>query len=168
MPITQRFPFVPRAIVALMSIVLLSVVGVTLASAQDSEPVSTGTLTVVGDNAVAPGEEVELRGAGYAPGGSIAITIESEPRLLATVQADAAGAFRATVTIPTDITAGEHTLKATGPDASGGLRVLSADITVIGALPRTGSDAAALTLAGLAAVSAGAATVIFVRRRRAA
>ena len=169
MPISQRYPFVPRVIVALMSGLLILVVGATFATAQSSQPVSTGPLTAPeASGGVSAGDAIVVSGAGFSPGGSIDVTIESAPILLKTVGADATGAFTTTVTIPSGLAPGTHTLKATGPDPAGGLRVLSIAVTVSGAggsLVRTGSDVVPLVAVGLVAVAVGAGTLVMRRRR---
>lgn len=172
MPLSQQFPSVPRLVMAVMSVLLVSVVGMTFATAQSSEPVSTGPLTAPeATDGVSAGEVIEVRGAGYAPGGLVDITIESDPVLLKTVRADAAGAFVTTVTIPAGFPAGSHTLKGTGPDPAGGLRMLSLPVTVAGGsgggvIARTGGDFAVLAgVAGVAILAGGG--VLVARRRRA-
>lgn len=172
MPLHQRFPFIPRFLVAAMSTLLISVVGATFAMAQSSEPVSTGTLTAPAvDDGATEGDAVELRGAGFAPGGSIDITIESDPVHITTVRADAAGAFVTTIRIPAGVPAGSHTLKATGPDPTGGIRVLSVQLNVLSTgsgssspLPRTGQDLLPIAVVGAAAVAAGGGALLARRR----
>lgn len=170
MSISQQFPFVPRLAVAVMSLLLVSVVGMSYATAQSSEPVSTGPLTApAAVDGASAGDVIEVSGAGYAPGGSVDITLESDPVLLKTVRTDATGAFVTTVTIPAGISAGVHTLKATGPDPAGGLRVLSMSVTVAGGsdggmLPRTGADIAAFVGIGTAAILTGGGVLVARRR----
>lgn len=184
MSMSQRLPFLPRALVALMSGVLVLLLGVTHAWAQSSEPVSTGSLqsgTIDPGEEVQPGTEITLSGSGFAPGAQIDIVIESDPIHLGTASADATGFFEATVTIPTTgLSVGDHTLKATGPDATGGLRVLSIPVEVVGSagaaapgprptgpgLPVTGSVVLPLAALGVAAVVGGA--LLIQRTRRAA
>jgi hypothetical protein len=165
MSMSQRLPFVPRALVALMSVVLMLLMGVTLAGAQGSEPVDTGTLDITGggDGPLDPGETVTLTGTGFAPGGQVEVSILSDPIVLATVLADATGSFKVTVAIPKGLTSGEHVLKATGPSATGGLRVLSTSVeiaastsTASGAtLPTTGADPLPFAALGIGAVVIG-------------
>lgn len=177
MSMTQRLPFLPRALVALMSGVLLLLLGATHAWAQSSEPVSTGALqsTIDAGEEVQPGTEIALSGSGFAPGAQIDIVIESDPIHLGTVSTDATGYFEATVTIPTTgLSAGDHTLKATGPGPAGGLRVLSIPIEVAGSpvaaspapygLPVTGLVVLPFAAFGLAAVVGGAFLVQRSRR----
>lgn len=178
MPLPQRFPFLPRVVVALMSSLLLVLLGVTHATAQSSEPVSTGTLVVSEETvggSVDPGDSITVSGSGFAPGAQIDIVIESDPVLLATVRADVTGYFETTVTIPTEgVAPGAHTLKATGPDATGGLRVLAVQVQVAGdrspnntgtggTLPVTGGDLVTVALVGAGAVTLGG---LLLQRRR--
>ena len=173
MPLAQRFPFIPRLLVATMSVLLVSVVGATFATAQSSEPVSTGPLTApAATDGLESGESVRVSGAGYAPGASVDITIESTPTLLKTVTTDATGSFSTTVVIPATFPGGQHTLKATGADPAGGLRVLSLAVAVAGdaagsGLPRTGTDTFPLVGVAVAGIAVGAA-ILIVRRRQAA
>jgi LPXTG-motif cell wall-anchored protein len=168
MSLPQRFPNVPRITIAVMSMLLASVVGMTFATAQSSEPVSTGQLTVDIDGVLETGDEVDVSGAGFAPGTKVDVTIESDPVLIDTVTTDAAGAFAMTATIPSSIPSGAHTLKATGADPLGGLRILSMAVTVSADpsndLPRTGVEISQLVAAGVIAVLLGAA-LLRMRRR---
>lgn len=66
-----------------------------------------------------PGQRLTLIGTGFAAYSTVTITIYSDPRVLATVTTDAAGAFRYAVRIPADLDAGEHTLVAAGVDPDG-------------------------------------------------
>lgn len=175
MSVPERFPDLPRILVALMTAILVIVVGATYATAQTSEPVSVGTLTVPGaSDGVQPGELLRFSGAGFAPGASIAITMESTPVHLKSVHADASGAFSTTAAVPRGMTAGRHLLKATGADPAGGLRILSIAVTVrasqgsptgAGTLPRTGSETMTLLSVAAGAIAAGSA-ILVVRRRR--
>ncbi len=129
-----------------------------------------GTLDVA-DTTLAPGADVPIQGAGYAANSEITISIESTPRTLDRVRAGTDGAFSLAVTIPTDIPAGEHTLKATGVTQDGATRVLAMPITVAGSTTAAGELAftggrtiAALTV-GLTLLALGGA-VLFVTRRR--
>ncbi|MBN0039202.1 HtaA domain-containing protein [Cellulosimicrobium cellulans] len=78
----------------------------------------------------APGDEVTISGVGFgAHEAGIRTEIRSTPRTLATgVTANAGGAASSTVTIPTDVAPGEHTLLLIGAD-----HTASAQITIVGA-----------------------------------
>lgn len=177
----ERFPSLPRVVIALMTAALFAVVGSSYATAQTSEPLSSGTLTAPGtSDGVTVGEAVQVSGSGFAPGSNVSITLESTPVLLRTVTTDGAGAFSTTVEIPRGTTPGRHTLKATGANPAGGLRVLTLEVNVTapagpqtqpqpqpGALlPRSGSNAIGLVAVGLAIMMAGC-VVLAARWRRA-
>ena len=74
-----------------------------------------------------PGDQVEIRGGGFMPGEDFVVTMYSTPRVLGTFVADADGYLAASVTIPTDIEAGQHTIEAVA--ASSG-HTLSIEVTV--------------------------------------
>ncbi|MBM7818424.1 LPXTG-motif cell wall-anchored protein [Cellulosimicrobium cellulans] len=76
-----------------------------------------------------PGDEVTISGVGFGPHeAGIRTEIRSTPRTLATgVTANAGGAASSTVTIPTDVAPGEHTLLLVGAD-----HTASAPITIVG------------------------------------
>ncbi|MBV8161414.1 MAG: hypothetical protein JO265_10870 [Acidimicrobiia bacterium] len=61
-----------------------------------------------------PGEQLKLSASGFGPTESVTITVHSTPATLATVNADGTGAVSATVTLPTDLAAGSHTLTLSG------------------------------------------------------
>jgi LPXTG-motif cell wall-anchored protein len=191
MPITRRFPSLPRFIVAAATALLVLVVGATFAGAQSSQPVEQGSLSVDdGDLVLVQNQTVEVSGGGYAPGAEVEVVIESDPVHLATTHASGSGEIVEDVTIPATITPGEHTLKATGADAAGGLRVLTAEVEVVadpgvdtdgdgdvddddgdtggitdgGSLARTGSNLTGLAVIGVAAVAAGAGLLALRRR----
>lgn len=84
----------------------------------------------VNKDVLRPGDSLYVTGAGFAPGSSVDITIESTPVLLGTVTADPSGAVASTVQIPTTIAAGVHTIKLTGQTVGGAVLVQSQQITI--------------------------------------
>lgn len=126
------------------------------------------------DGRIAPGDTVTLRGGGFVPGSEVTVTIESEPVQLATTTADERGDIEVTVTVPDGFPLGDHTLKASGESAAGGVLVLAQPVEVAVAATadvESSATASALTgqmatallaLLGLAVV-VGAAVVV-VRR----
>jgi hypothetical protein len=113
-----------------------------------------------------------VSGQGFRPNDNVEITIESTPRRLATVTADETGSFSTLVTIPSDIDAGSHTLKASGTAANDDVLVLSAPIDVQPStsreLPRNGAAfTIAFTAVGWVLIAAGLVLEDFARRRRA-
>jgi LPXTG-motif cell wall-anchored protein len=127
---------------------------------------------------VAAGESVGVSGAGYAAGADVRVAAAGVT--LATVTANATGAFATEVVIPPSVDPGTYEVTATGAAPGGGTQVLSASLTVTeaaasrssadlgDALPRTGSDdIVPTTAAGVGLVAVGTAAVIAARRRRA-
>jgi LPXTG-motif cell wall-anchored protein len=167
----------------IISTALLVALGGTAAAQQ--YPPESGQLQT-SDSEVPPGGDLQIEGCCFADGSTVTITIESEPRVLGTTTARADGSILARVTIPADMPAGTHTVKATGPAADGGgTLVLATVIRVSGAaqgtggtgtgttgagagtLPRTGDDSSLpLTQLALVLVVSGAALIIVARRRR--
>jgi hypothetical protein len=131
-------------------------------------PVTGGDLSVSND-AVAPGDTVTVTGDGFAPGADVVITVHSTAIDLATVSADGSGAIGTTVTIPSGLAAGSHTLTATGPDPAGGSHVLSQSITVSDSGPSlafTGGSVIGLGSVAVAVLVVGGLLVMVTRRRR--
>lgn len=99
-----------------------------------------GEIAVEGD--LAPGASVVLTGAGYAPDvAELTIELHSDPVVLGTVATDAAGGFTTTVTIPTDIPVGAHSLVVLHE----GVEVTSAPVEVTTVAAAATTDAAATT-----------------------
>ncbi|MFC6356328.1 GH92 family glycosyl hydrolase [Luethyella okanaganae] len=124
---------------------------------------------VVAKNSAAQGESVDLTGRGFAAGESVVTTLHSDPVQLATAVADEAGGFRLTVTVPTDVQPGKHTIvaqgSASGLSASASLRVIASGAGSGGVLPGTGGLVpVALGVLGAALLAAGG--VLIVRRWR--
>lgn len=126
--------------------------------------------------------------AGYFEEGSnVVVTLQSDPVVLGTVVADAAGTINVTYSLPVGVTAGAHTVIATGPRADTGItESVSAAITVTvpagcvsnqtltptttsggGNLPVTGSDNGIFVAIGAGLLVAGGLLVMTTRRRNA-
>ena len=154
---------------------------------------SVGPVLAAGDGPVDPdspqllletttltaGQPVTVRGSGFGADERIDFTLFSTPTALGTVQTDSAGAFTVTLTVPTSVTAGAHTLRAASADSDD---VAEVAVTVIAAAPTggsgvgsgTGSSASPLASTGLAVawpIMAGllllsAGLLLVMRRRR--
>jgi hypothetical protein len=138
-----------------------------------------GQLTVSDANPPAGGEIV-VTAEGFAPATPVQVTITSEtsaPELLATVEADAAGAFSESVTIPENAS-GPYTLSATGTDVAGSVLVLTASIDVVAVTApptdtqpvtgtgRSSSDALVIAIAGAGIVLMTGFLLIVTHKRR--
>ncbi|TKJ23406.1 hypothetical protein [Blastococcus sp. CCUG 61487] len=145
-----------------------------------SVPAKNGDLTITGaqPGAVAPGAKVTVSGEGYAPGSTVSIAVYSTPQVLTTAVAGPDGKFSVEVTVPAGLAKGNHTLVASGVDASGVLRYVNLPITVSDAgvatvaaeatLAATGADVALPVLGGIVALGLGGGLIVVARRRAAA
>jgi len=143
-------------------------------TAVDSCGTDTGTVTV---------------DAGYfTPASSVVVTFGDGPVTLGSVVASATGTINATYNLPVGVTAGAHTVTATGTGLESGVaEAVSAQITVTipagcvsnrnvtsstasttttgGNLPRTGSDFGIVPFIGAALLVAGGLIVMAARKR---
>ncbi|MER7007335.1 IPT/TIG domain-containing protein [Dactylosporangium sp. NPDC000555] len=81
-------------------------------------------------SAAEPGQQITLKGSGYAPYSTVIITIYSDPVELGSVITDANGDFTQPVTIPSDLEATSHALVAAGVAPGGTARNLRLDLYV--------------------------------------
>src|SRR3954454_47385 len=86
----------PRRLRVLRRLVPLALVFVALPAlaAAQSYPPEQGTLQV-SDSTVAPGQQVNVSGNGYAAGTTVTITFQSDPVTVGSATTDASGAFSA-------------------------------------------------------------------------
>ncbi|WP_290805846.1 family 43 glycosylhydrolase [Herbiconiux sp.] len=119
------------------------------------------------------GQSFTVRGSGFGAEERIDFTLFSTPTALGTVQTDSAGAFTVTLTVPTSVTAGAHTLRAASADSDDVAEVavtVKAAAGTGGAVP--GADPLASTgltigwslVGGAALLAAG--LLLVMRRRR--
>src|SRR5699024_12858307 len=66
---------------------------------------------------VAAGADLSVIGSSFGAGESASITLHSDPVSLGKVQANDAGEFKTSVTIPADTAPGEHEVVVTGADS---------------------------------------------------
>ncbi len=112
-----------------------------------------------------------VSGSGLEAGSTVTIVLHSSPVTLATVTVGPDGSFSTTVTLPTDLAAGTHTIIASGTSAFG-LPVTSSAQFVqdppdppAPALPTTGFDAGTGTALGAFALLTGFGLIRLGRRR---
>lgn len=117
---------------------------------------------------VAPGDSLLIRGTCASPGAEVRLTFQPPGTVLATVVADAQGAFSATVVIPPDASAGIHAIIATmGSQVLGTIEVnVLAPLAAPPDEPGEGIPAWILVAAAAAVVAGGVALVVRARRRR--
>jgi LPXTG-motif cell wall-anchored protein len=164
---------------ALIAAVALAVVSMAAPAAAQQYPPAVNSLTV-SDTTPTPGQTISVEGRTFATGSTVTLTLFSDPVVLGSATADAAGVIATQVTIPTNTPLGSHTLTAEGTAPDGSPLSLSVSLTVVPAqagggtggsdLPRTGSDSS-IPLAklgvGLAAIG-GLIAALAAKRRKAA
>ena len=170
MPLPLRLPYLPRVLVATMTTTLVLLLSITHVSAQGSGPVETGPLPIPNGAIPTPGASITIQGTGFLPNATVTIIVASDPVEVGTATTDATGAFQTTVTIPANLPAGEHHLRASGPAASGGTLVLETAFQVQtgapgsgGSLPVTGGSPWLLLIP--AGIAAGVGLVLTQRHR---
>jgi hypothetical protein len=102
---------------------------------------STAPLTI-DLSVVRAGGRLVLSGGGFLPETKVSITFHSRSELLATVKANAAGRFVASVAVPHKAGRGTHQLMASGLNAAGRLAELIASIRVVGGSGSSGPSGA--------------------------
>ena len=147
------------AVLVLCAVLGLHVAVPGIALAQPYSPAGAPSLSTASP---APGGAVEVSGGGFRSGSRVRVVIFSDPVVLGTARANAAGEVAVDVAIPESFAAGsEHRIELQGVGPDGEVRVLSRRITLAGGergvLPFTGAAffIPALGLAGLLLVVGG-------------
>lgn len=152
------------------------------AFAQNYPPEAAGCTTDV--TVVSPGATVAVDCGGWLPNSEVEVLVLSTPRLLGTATTDAQGNLAVDVTLPTDLSAGDHTLRFSGTNAEGEPQNVDIAFTVEGAapgagqagaaqpeaaagLPVTGDDSLLFGLLALGLFTAGGGALYAARRRSA-
>lgn len=159
-----------RTLFAALAVAVLAVLGLSLPATADSYPPAGVHVVagVVSDTTVAEGDPVTFSGGGFAAGALVRISVDGVQTT--TVTADGAGAFSVTLTLKG---LGAHVLAASGLEAGGRVRVVSATVNVVaaqsgsgGGLPFTGSETYLALLGGLGLVAVGTGVSLLARSRR--
>ena len=122
-----------------------------------------------------PGGTVVIAEPGFEPGETVVVVLYSDPKVLASVEADVNGEVRIAVALPSDTVPGAHTLVLFGETqvrkAPLNVIVLPAQVpgSTASTLPRTGPTRSTgpSTGAGVALLVVGSALVVMSSRRRA-
>ena len=123
-----------------------------------------------------PGGTVVIAEPGFEPGETVVVVLYSDPKVLATVEADVNGEVRIAVALPSDTVPGAHTLVLFGETqvrkAPLNVLVLPAQVpgSTASTLPRTGPTRSTgpSTGAGIVLLVVGSGLVVLSSRRRAA
>jgi LPXTG-motif cell wall-anchored protein len=123
-----------------------------------------------------PGGTVVIAEPGFEPGETVVVVLYSDPKVLASVEADVNGEVRIAVALPSDTVPGAHTLVLFGETqvrkAPLNVLVLPAQVpgSTASTLPRTGPTRSTgpSTGAGIVLLVVGSGLVVLSSRRRAA
>jgi LPXTG-motif cell wall-anchored protein len=129
---------------------------------------------LLSQSAAAAGARVTVSGSGFEPASAVALSAGSAS--LGRATADSAGGFTTSFVVPSSLAPGGVAVLATGVDATGAARQLSADFTVLPSatsraasgrgLPKTGSSATVpLISVAVGLLCIGAIAVVSSRRR---
>ena len=147
----------------------VSLAGVSAVASAQQYPPSGPTLNL-SSQSVGANRTITVSGAGWLPGSTVTITLQSTPLTLGTAQVAADGTFSATVQIPCDVTPGQHTVTGSGTGSDGLPHSVSAALSVdpcgTHALAITGGSS--IPYAGIAVglILGGTVLTIGFRRRR--
>jgi hypothetical protein len=145
-------------------------------------PTDSCSLSSAEGSSFTPGENVTLIGSGFGANSQVQLTIRSRAENLGTITADSTGAFRTTVTIPTDLGTGSHVLTASSPSTScsfdptittsslSGHQVAAAAAakpTSGSGLASTGFQTATAITVGIVVIGGGITLLLIGRRRKA-
>ncbi len=95
-----------------------------------AKPSKAATAMVVTARSVRGGDQVTLTGGGFAPHAPIVVSFHSQPVVMGSTTADAAGHFSLTVAVPADASGGTHHFQAEGAGPAGVDIVLTAAVRV--------------------------------------
>jgi hypothetical protein len=114
----------------------------TVTETVDPEPTPSPAITL-STRSVAAGDTLTVSGEGFSPDETVQIELQSDPVVLATIDADESGTFQTSVTVPRDTSPGPHDIVATGAISDEEVRVRitvlpAGDIASTGAAPLNG------------------------------
>jgi LPXTG-motif cell wall-anchored protein len=164
----ERGPLMRRAGIV---IVVMAALGLALAAPAFAQyPVPNPEISCL--SITQAGATVGVDGTFWLPNSTVVLTFTSDPVVVGTPQTDGEGSFSTTVTIPSDATAGDHTITGTGLDQNGEPAQASCPIEVTGAgapgeIPVTGTNVSlGLVILG-AMILAGLGLLVMGRRKKA-
>lgn len=116
---------------------------------QETATVTAGSLSMSlakGDGftpaslSLSAGKTLLVSGSGFKPSTTVEIWLFSTPTLLGSATVSADGSFSKTVTVPSGLTAGSHTLQVEGSDSSGAEKALLLGVSATSASSESGTD----------------------------
>lgn len=156
------------AVLAVAAVLGLVILAPGAAHAQ-SAPYAPAGAPVLSASSPAPGAPLTVSGDGFRVGSQVRVVMFSEPVVLGTDTADAAGQVSADVKIPASFAAGsQHRIELQGVAPTGEFRILSQNVTLAGGsrgtLPLTGAAVVPVLVAGALLLAVGTALVVSGRR----
>jgi hypothetical protein len=100
------------------------------------------------DTKVVPGQPITVSGTDWQAGSDVTISFLSTPLFLGTGTVGPEGTFSAKVTIPSDASAGAHTLRVSGDDRDGVPATVGIAIQVVAAAAEEEVDTGGLAFTG--------------------
>ena len=146
MPTSKRL----RAPLIVMFGVIMAVVA--FATPANAQPYTTQPATSVSNQSPAAGSSLTFCGQGFLPGETVTITLDHSVSY-PSATTDTSGNFCATIVLGATLTAGTHTLTATGVTSG---RTSGTTIQVLGASASAAPTTSGLAFTGANAISIGA------------
>jgi hypothetical protein len=147
---------VTKVLAALCGLAAVLVLSVGTASAQYNVPATITAST----STPAAGGPITLTAKGFGSGTTVQFSVESTPQALGSAVANSSGVATLTTTLPANLSAGAHTIRAVGTDASGAPLNVTTAITVAAAGATTTTTTAAASPTGLAATGSSSAGLV--------
>ena len=87
----------------------------------------------VSDTFVLPGQQVTISGDNWKAGSTVTLTLQPDGISLGQGSVGGDGSFSVSVTIPSSVSEGSHSVQCSGVDAKGVARVLGVSVSALGA-----------------------------------
>jgi hexosaminidase len=144
-----------KVLAALCGLTAVLVLSAGTASAQYNVPATVTANT----STPSAGGPITLTAEGFGPGTTVQFSVESTPQALGSAVASSSGVATLTTTLPANLSAGAHTIRAVGTDPSGAPLNVTTTITVAAAGATT-TTTTATSPTGLAATGSSSAGLV--------
>jgi len=144
-----------KVLAALVGLTAVLALSVGTASAQYNVPATVTAST----STPTAGGSITVTAKGFV--GTVQFSVESTPQALGSAVANSSGVATLTTTLPANLSAGAHTIRAVGVDPSGAPLNVTTSITVVAAAgATTTTTTAAASPTGLAATGSSSAGLV--------
>ena len=154
---TPSSSYLTKVLAALCGLTAVLVLSAGTASAQYNVPATVTAST----STPTAGGSITVTAKGFV--GTVQFSVESTPQALGSAVANSSGVATLTTTLPANLSAGAHTIRAVGVDRSGAPLNVTTSITVVaaaGATTTTTTTTAAASPTGLAATGSSSAGLV--------